>query len=53
MVVKQLKNLLSFLTVFPVAMDKNLLTDCAKNMWAFPLIGAFFGLFAGLFGWVA
>ncbi|MCW3995581.1 MAG: adenosylcobinamide-GDP ribazoletransferase [Candidatus Bathyarchaeota archaeon] len=53
MVVKQLKNLLSFLTVFPVAMDENLLTDCAKNMWAFPLIGAFLGLLAGLFGWAA
>ena len=34
-------------------MDKDLLTDCAKNMWAFPLIGAFLGLLAGLFGWVA
>jgi adenosylcobinamide-GDP ribazoletransferase len=53
LVIKQLKNLLSFLTVFPVAMDKDLLTDCAKNMWAFPLIGAFLGLLAGLFGWVA
>ena len=53
MVVKQLKNLLSFLTVFPVAMDKDLLTDCAQNMWAFPLIGAFLGLLAGVFGWVA
>lgn len=53
MVVKQLKNLFSFLTVFPVAMDKDLLTDCARNMWAFPLIGAFIGLLAGLFGWVA
>jgi adenosylcobinamide-GDP ribazoletransferase len=53
LVVKQLKNLLSFLTVFPVAMDKNLLTDCARGMWAFPLVGAFLGLLAGLFGWVA
>ncbi len=53
MAVKQLKNLLSFLTVFPVQMDENLLVDCAKNMWAFPLIGAFLGLLAGLFGWVA
>ena len=34
-------------------MDKDLLTDCAKNMWAFPLIGAFLGVLAGLFGWVA
>lgn len=53
MVVKQLKNLLSFLTVFPVSMDENLLTDCAKNMWVFILIGALLGLLAGLFGWVA
>ena len=53
MVVKELKNLLSFLTIFPVAMDKDMLTDCAKNMWAFPLIGAFIGLLAGVFGWVA
>ena len=50
MVIKQLKNLLSFLTVFPVIMDENLLTDCARGMWAFPLIGAFLGLLAGLFG---
>jgi adenosylcobinamide-GDP ribazoletransferase len=34
-------------------MDKDLLIDCARNMWAFPLIGAFLGLLAGLFGWVA
>lgn len=34
-------------------MDKDLLTDCARNMWAFPLIGAFIGLIAGAFGWVA
>jgi len=50
LVIKELKNLFSFLTVFPVAMDKDLLTDCARNMWAFPLIGAFLGLLAGLFG---
>jgi adenosylcobinamide-GDP ribazoletransferase len=53
LVVKELKNLFSFLTVFPVAMDKDLLTDCSRNMWAFPLIGAFLGLLAGTFGWVA
>ncbi len=33
-------------------MDKDLLIDCARNMWAFPFIGAFIGLLAGLFGWV-
>ncbi len=53
MVIKQLKNLLSFLTIFPIAMDKDMLTDCANNMWVFPLIGAFIGLLAGVFGWVA
>ena len=34
-------------------MDKDLLRDCARNMWAFPLIGAFLGMLAGLFGWMA
>jgi adenosylcobinamide-GDP ribazoletransferase len=34
-------------------MDKDMLSDCARNMWIFPLIGAFIGLLAGLFGWVA
>ena len=53
MVLKELKNLLSFLTIFPVAMDKDMLSDCAKGMWAFPLVGAFIGLVAGVFGWVA
>lgn len=53
MVIKELKNLLSFLTIFPVTMDKEMLIDCAKNMWVFPLVGAFIGLLAGLFGLVA
>jgi len=50
LVFKQLKNLLSFLTVFPVKMDKDLFVDCARSMWAFPLIGALLGLLAGLAG---
>jgi adenosylcobinamide-GDP ribazoletransferase len=33
-------------------MDADFLIDCAKGMWAFPLIGAFLGLIAGVFGWV-
>ena len=53
MVIKQLKNLFSFLTIFPIAMDQDMLSDCAKNMWAFPLIGAFIGFLAGVFGWAA
>ena len=53
MVVKELKNLFSFLTIFPVQMDKDMLADCARNMWVFPLIGAFIGLLTGVFGWIA
>ena len=49
--IKELKNLFSFLTVLPLSMDKDMLTDCAKNMFIFPLIGGFIGLLAGVFGW--
>ena len=33
-------------------MDKDCFTDAAKAMFLFPLVGAFIGLLAGLFGWV-
>jgi adenosylcobinamide-GDP ribazoletransferase len=33
-------------------MDENMLSDCARFMFLFPLIGALIGLLAGLFGWV-
>lgn len=49
---KELRNLLSFLTVLPFRMDQDLLSDCARFMFLFPLIGALIGLLAGLFGWV-
>jgi len=49
---KELKNLFSFLTTIPVSMDEDILTDTAKYMFLFPLIGAFIGLLAGLFGWL-
>jgi adenosylcobinamide-GDP ribazoletransferase len=49
---KEIKNLFSFLTTIPSRMDKDMLTDAAKGMFLFPLIGAFIGLLAGLFGWV-
>ena len=52
MVVRELKNLLSFLTIFSTTMEKDVMIICAKNMWGFPLIGAFIGLLAGLFGWI-
>jgi len=48
---KEIKNLLSFLTAIPIRMDKDCLTDSAKCMFLFPLIGAFLGLLAGVFGW--
>jgi adenosylcobinamide-GDP ribazoletransferase len=49
---KEVKNLLSFLTIIPLSMDEDCLTDAAKAMFLFPLVGAFIGLLAGLFGWV-
>jgi adenosylcobinamide-GDP ribazoletransferase len=48
---KEIKNLFSFLTTIPVSMDQDILTDTAKTMFLFPLIGALIGLLAGLFGW--
>jgi len=50
---KQIKNLLAFLTVLPVSMDMNCLVDSAKCMYLFPLVGALLGLIAGAFGWVS
>jgi len=49
---RPLKNLLSFLTVLPVRMDENMLSDCARYMWLFPIIGALIGVIAGVFGLV-
>ena len=49
---RQIKNLLAFLTVLPFKMDMEYLADSAKLMWLFPLVGALLGLLAGVFGWV-
>ena len=49
---KEVKNLFSFLTAIPIEMDEDILTDSAKYMFLFPLIGALIGLIAGLFGWI-
>ncbi len=46
---KEIKNLLSFLTAIPINMDKDCLADSAKYMFLFPLIGGFLGLLAGAF----
>jgi adenosylcobinamide-GDP ribazoletransferase len=48
---RQIKNLLAFLTALPFRMDMEYLADSAKLMWLFPFVGAFLGLLSGLFGW--
>jgi adenosylcobinamide-GDP ribazoletransferase len=48
---KEIRNLFAFLSVLPFSMDMDCLTDSAKLMWMFPLVGAFLGLLAGVFGW--
>lgn len=49
---KEIKNLIAFLTIIPVGMDPDCLTDAANYMYLFPMVGAFIGLLAGLFGWL-
>ncbi|MDH5437650.1 MAG: adenosylcobinamide-GDP ribazoletransferase [Candidatus Bathyarchaeota archaeon] len=49
---KEIKNLISFLTVIPVGMDPDCLTDAANYMYLFPAVGALVGLLAGLCGWL-
>ena len=49
---KEIKNLLAFLTIFPLKMDADCLTDSAKYMFLFPLIGALIGLLGGAFALV-
>jgi adenosylcobinamide-GDP ribazoletransferase len=48
-VLKEVKNLIAFLTIIPVGMDPDCLTDAANYMHLFPLVGAFIGLLAGIF----
>jgi len=49
---KEIKNVVAFLTVVPVGMDKDCLTDAATCMFLFPMVGAFIGLSAGLIAWL-
>ena len=47
---KEIKNLIAFLTIIPVGMDSDCLTDTASYMYLFPLVGAFIGSLSGIFG---
>jgi adenosylcobinamide-GDP ribazoletransferase len=49
---KELKNLVAFLTVLPVGMDADCLYDAANYMYLFPLVGAFIGMLGGVFAWL-
>ncbi|MBS7632806.1 adenosylcobinamide-GDP ribazoletransferase [Candidatus Bathyarchaeota archaeon] len=49
---KEIKSLIAFLTIIPVGMDSECLTDAADYMSLFPLVGAFIGLLAGIFAWL-
>src|SRR3990170_8542902 len=49
---KELRNLLSFLTVLMLHMGEDYLSDSARFMFLFPLVGAFIGLLSGVFGWL-
>jgi adenosylcobinamide-GDP ribazoletransferase len=49
---KEVKSLFSFLTILTPTMDEDCFATAAKTMFLFPLVGAFIGLTAGLFGWV-
>ena len=50
---REIKNLLAFLTVIPFKMDADCFMDNAKFMYLFPLIGALIGLLAGVFAFAA
>ncbi len=49
---KELKNVFAFLTILPLRMDMECLSDSARLMYVFPLVGALLGLIAGVFGLV-
>jgi adenosylcobinamide-GDP ribazoletransferase len=49
---KEIKNLITFLTIIPLGMDSDCLLDAANYMYLFPLVGLFIGLLAGLLAWL-
>jgi len=48
--IKTIRNLISFMTIFPVGMTQDCLEDAAEHMYLFPFIGAMLGFLAGIFG---
>lgn len=50
---KGVKNVAGFLTILPVGMDPDCLSEAAKHIYLFPLIGALIGLLAGGLGWLS
>ena len=48
---QQIKNLFAFLTILPAKMNQDCLSDCAKYMFLFPIIGGLIGFLGGVFGW--
>ncbi len=48
---RELKNLIAFLTIIPVGMNSNYFIDAANYMYLFPLVGALIGLLAGTLAW--
>jgi len=49
--IKEVKNLIAFLTILPIGIYPERLRDAAKFMYLFPVLGAFIGLLAGLFAY--
>jgi len=47
-----MKNLVAFLTIIPTGMDEDWLSDAAKYMPLFPVVGAFIGFLAGVLAWL-
>ncbi len=46
------KNVLAFLTIFPVGMDHNGFRKAADHIYLFPFVGALLGFIAGGIGWL-
>lgn len=47
--IKKIKNLIAFLTIFPVGMTEDCLIDASNLMYLFPAVGALIGFISGLF----